>query len=85
MLIDCPTVQPIMMARSVSEPRRYATPIAIAIDNNVVIMSIGTSTVSEGPRRVAKIAETFSLVAQLAPKSPVTICVMNIHNCTWYG
>ena len=31
---------------------------------------------------VAKIRETFSLVAQLTPKSPVATCLMNIHSCT---
>ena len=36
---------------------------------------IGTSTVSEGPRRVAKIAETFSLVAQLVPGGRLVIPV----------
>jgi hypothetical protein len=44
--------------------------------------SSGTSTVSDGPRRVAKIAETFSLVAQLAPKSPVAICLMKSQSWT---
>ena len=50
--------------------------------NSVLMINIGTNTVSDGSRRVANIAETFSLVAQLTPKSPVTICVMNIHSCT---
>ena len=46
------------------------------------MINIGSSTVSDGTSRVANIAETFSLVAQLTPKSPVTICVINIHSCT---
>ena len=48
--------------------------------SKVSITKSGTSTVSEGPSRVAKIADTFSLVDQLSPKSPVTICWMKIHS-----
>ena len=55
-------VQPIITARSVSEPRTYATSIAAAMPSNVLIMSSGTSTVSDGPRRVAKICETTNAI-----------------------
>ena len=65
-------MQTIITARSVSEPRTYATasarPIAISVDR----ISHGTSTVSDGPSRVAMMCDTGSLVLQLAPKSPVT-------------
>ena len=44
--------------------------------------SSGTSTVSDGPSRVAKICETRSLVAQLTPKSAVAICFTKIQSCT---
>ena len=37
---------------------------------------------SDGPSRVAKIADTLSLVAQLTPKSPVAICLMKIQSWT---
>ena len=72
----------IITARSVSEPRTYATASASAIEISVPMMSNGTSTVSEGPRRVPMMCETRSLVLQLAPKSPVRICLTKIPSCT---
>ena len=45
-------------------------------------ISSGTSTVSDGPRRVARMCETGSLVLHDAPKSAVTICLMKMPSCT---
>ena len=82
MLTDCATVQATITARSVSEPRTYATSIAAAMETSVLTSSSGTSTVSDGPSRVAKMLETRSLVDQLAPKSPVRICWRKIQSWT---
>ena len=46
--------------------------IARPTASSVSIISTGTSTVSDGPRRVARMRETSSLVDQLAPKSKVS-------------
>ena len=58
------------------------TSIPAAMPSSVLMKRSGTSTVSEGPRRVAKISETRSLVDQLAPKSAVSICLTKITSCT---
>src|SRR5436853_489181 len=73
MLSDCATVVPIMTVRSVRLPRTYATSMAAAMARSVLMMSIGTSTVREGPMRVARMLDTASLDAQLTPKSAVAI------------
>ena len=49
---------------------------------SVLMISSGTSTVSDGPRRVAMMCDTVSLVLQLAPKLAVRTCLMKIHSCT---
>ena len=85
MLTDWPTVQAIMIARSVSEPRKYATSMAAASARTVLINKSGKRTVNDGPRRVAKICETRSLVDQLTPKSAVATCLRKMPSCTQYG
>ena len=41
--------------------------------------------VSVAGRRVRKMCETFSLVAQLLPQSNVKICFTKIQSCTYHG
>ena len=53
--MDCPTVHEIITTRSVNDPRAYATSIAIAIAIKVEMMSMGTRTVSDGPRRLSSL------------------------------
>ena len=64
-----------MIVRSVSEPRRYATHIAIGSATSVSRIRIGIITVSVAGSRVANRLATDSLVAQLRPQSKVTICL----------
>jgi hypothetical protein len=51
----------------------------------VLINKRGKRTVNEGPRRVAKICDTRSLVDQLTPKSAVATCLRKMPSCTQYG
>src|SRR5256885_745876 len=74
-----------MTARSVNEPRTYATASASPIEIRVERISHGISNVSDGPSRVAMMCDTASLVLQLAPKSAVTTCWMKIHSCTYHA
>src|ERR1051326_1524932 len=52
--------------------------------SSVLMRSSGTSTVSDGPSRVLKMSDTRSLVAQLAPKSAVAICLTKMPSCVGY-
>ena len=75
-------MQTIITIRSVSDPRTYATANASAMAISVEMTRSGTSTVSDGPSRVARMFDTRSFVLQLAPKSAVTICLTKIPSCT---
>jgi hypothetical protein len=77
-----PTVQATITSRSVSEPRTKAMASASAMPNNVSSSVSGISTVSDGPMRVAMMWATVSPVAQLWPKSKLTIWPMKIPSCT---
>ena len=77
-----PTVQAIITMRSVSEPRTKAMASASATPKKVSSTVSGISTIIDGPRREVMMCDTDSPVAQLWPKSKVTICLMKIHNCT---
>ena len=75
-------MQTIITMRSVSEPRTYATASARPIAMIVSSTSSGTSTVSEGPSRVARMCDTGSFVLHDAPKSAVRICLPKIPSWT---
>jgi hypothetical protein len=64
-----PTVQATITRRSVSEPRTKAMASASAIPIAVSSTVSGTSTVSEGPSRLARMCDTGSPVLQALPKS----------------
>jgi hypothetical protein len=70
--IDMPTVHATITRRSVSEPRTKAMASASAMPMAVSRIVSGTSTVSDGPRRLAMMCATGSPVAQAVPKSNVT-------------
>ncbi len=69
-------------ARSVSEPRTKAMASARAMPSRVSSTVRGTSTVSDGPSRLAMMCETGSPVLQALPKSKLRICFTKIHSCT---
>ena len=81
-LTDIATVQTILITRSVSVPRTYATMIEKTTARDVVMMSTGIMIVRVGPTRVSRMRETSSLVDQLRPKSKVNTCCTNTHS--WY-
>src|SRR5687768_4006985 len=81
-LIDIATVQMIMIERSVTVPRTYATMIAKSTASTVSITSTGIMMVSVGPTRVSRMRDTSSLVDQLRPKSKVKTCCTNTQS--WY-
>ena len=85
MLIDMPTVQATITARSRGEPRTKATASASAMPKKVSRMVSGTSTstLSDGRSRLAMMWRTGSPVLHALPKSKVTICLTKIHSWIW--
>ena len=78
-------VHTIMTARSVNEPRTYATAMPATMPNTTSSNKIGIMTVSVAGSRDLKISSTGSRVAQLLPQSKVTTLVTNIQSCTGTG
>src|SRR5258708_3402779 len=81
-LTDIATVHTIMIERSVTVPRTYATMIAKRTASEVSMITTGIMMVRVGPTRVRRMCETSSLVDQLRPKSKVKTCFTKTQSCT---
>ena len=83
--IDSITVVITMIARSVTEPRTYATAMAAMMPSTVSRIKMGIITVNVAGNRVAKMLLIASPVAQLLPQLKVKIDLTKIHSCTYQG